>query len=282
MPRPPPSSYADAETAFQRGSTRRRPSLFAGYTRGHPENPWGHYMYGLSAWKSGDHEQALSGLRRGAAARSAITGRACSTPRACCSRPASRRRPWTGSSARCPSSRSRAKALRLLGRARYELKPDPRGDRRLPARPRAGRARRLGDEQPGPHLHPAGPERRGAAGPLARAVELTARARRSSRTTSARRWSAPATPPRRTHAYESALEVDSTYGKASASLTRLGGPVEDPVADSAQTVDLAVFVAAVPGADRAVAGRYWHGFGGDGPRWYVEYGRAGDQSRKGS
>ena len=34
--------------------------------------------------------------------------------------------------------------------------------------------------------------------------------------------------------------MDSTYAKAAASLTRLGGPVEDPVADSAQTVDLAV------------------------------------------
>jgi Flp pilus assembly protein TadD len=39
-------------------------------------------------------------------------------------------------------------------------------------------------------------------------------------------------------AYASALESDSTYAKASASLTRLGGPVDNP-ADSARTVDLA-------------------------------------------
>jgi Flp pilus assembly protein TadD len=40
-------------------------------------------------------------------------------------------------------------------------------------------------------------------------------------------------------AYASALESDSTYTKAAASLSRLGGPVDDPVADSAQTADLA-------------------------------------------
>ena len=34
----------------------------AGYVVGRPENPWGHYMYGLSAWKSGQHERAMEGF----------------------------------------------------------------------------------------------------------------------------------------------------------------------------------------------------------------------------
>jgi predicted Zn-dependent protease len=78
-----------------------------------------------------------------------------------------------------------------------------------------------------------------ALGPLSRAVELRSDApvfqnnlgmalELSGHTSAAR------------HAYASALEVDSAYAKAASSLTRLGGPGEDPVADSAQTVDLAV------------------------------------------
>ncbi len=74
--------------------------------------------------------------------------------------------------------------------------------------------------------------------PLARAVQLRSNApvfqnnlgmalERSGHTAAAR------------HAYRAAVESDSTYAKAAASLTRLGGPVNDSVADSAQTVDLA-------------------------------------------
>jgi predicted Zn-dependent protease len=76
--------------------------------------------------------------------------------------------------------------------------------------------------------------------PLARAVQLRGNApvfqnnlgmalERSGHTTAARQ------------AYTAALEADSTYAKASASLTRLGGPVEGVEVDSTQTVDIAVF-----------------------------------------
>src|SRR5688572_1909009 len=51
-------SYADAETAFRRGRYGEATDLFAAYTGSHPDNAWGHYMYGLAAWKSGEHERA--------------------------------------------------------------------------------------------------------------------------------------------------------------------------------------------------------------------------------
>jgi predicted Zn-dependent protease len=55
-------SYADAETAFRRGRYQEATDLFAAYAGSHPDNAWGHYMYGLSAWKSGEHERAMEGF----------------------------------------------------------------------------------------------------------------------------------------------------------------------------------------------------------------------------
>ena len=57
-----PVAYEDAERAFHRGSYGEAEQLFAGYRRQHPDNPWGHYMYGLSAWKAGQHSEALAGF----------------------------------------------------------------------------------------------------------------------------------------------------------------------------------------------------------------------------
>jgi predicted Zn-dependent protease len=52
-------SYPDAEAAFRHGRYTEATDLFAGYTEHNPENVWGFYMLGLSAWKSGDHERSL-------------------------------------------------------------------------------------------------------------------------------------------------------------------------------------------------------------------------------
>jgi predicted Zn-dependent protease len=52
-------TYADAERAFHRGRYEEAASMFEAYSESDPENAWGHYMLGLSAWKTGDHTRAL-------------------------------------------------------------------------------------------------------------------------------------------------------------------------------------------------------------------------------
>jgi predicted Zn-dependent protease len=57
-----PVAYQDAQRSFHRGSYGEAERLFAGYRRQHPDNAWGHYMYGLSAWKAGQRTEALAGF----------------------------------------------------------------------------------------------------------------------------------------------------------------------------------------------------------------------------
>ncbi|HEX3234998.1 MAG TPA: tetratricopeptide repeat protein [Gemmatimonadales bacterium] len=52
-------SYDDAELAFRQGNYTEATDLFTGYTAHNPENAWGFYMLGLSAWKAGDQESSL-------------------------------------------------------------------------------------------------------------------------------------------------------------------------------------------------------------------------------
>jgi Flp pilus assembly protein TadD, contains TPR repeats len=49
-----PVSFADGEAAYQSKNYGEATRLFEQYTLRRPDNPWGHYMLGLSAWKSGD------------------------------------------------------------------------------------------------------------------------------------------------------------------------------------------------------------------------------------
>lgn len=52
-------SWDDAQAAYDERRYDDAVGLFESYTVYRPENPWGHYMLGLSAWKSGDQERAL-------------------------------------------------------------------------------------------------------------------------------------------------------------------------------------------------------------------------------
>jgi predicted Zn-dependent protease len=52
-------SYADAERAFHRGRYEEAAGMFQAYSESEPDNAWGHYMLGLSSWKTGDHTRAL-------------------------------------------------------------------------------------------------------------------------------------------------------------------------------------------------------------------------------
>lgn len=61
-PLPEDVSYPEAESLYHQGDYRRAVRHFEAYTRDRPDNPWGHYMLGLSAWKAGDLERAVRGL----------------------------------------------------------------------------------------------------------------------------------------------------------------------------------------------------------------------------
>ena len=50
----PKVSLTDAELAYHDKRYAEATKLFATYADQNPNNPWGHYMLGLSAWKSGD------------------------------------------------------------------------------------------------------------------------------------------------------------------------------------------------------------------------------------
>ena len=233
-----PVSYVDAESAYTARKYSEAAELFASYTRSNPENPWGHYMHGLSAWKAGDPEQAIAGfdeaLRIDPRHRKSLlnsarvlldTGR----PREALER-------VERAMSLEPLS---AEGLRLLGRARYELKQIPEA---IDAYQRAIAL----DERDVWALNNLGlihiqQDRGEAALPiLARAVELRGDSPvfQNNLGTALERTGHFAAAKK---AYEAALAADSSYGKASASLARV-----TPLAEGdTTTVDLSALAAEV-------------------------------------
>src|SRR5437773_5523279 len=59
-----PVSFADAQTAFKEKRYDEAARLFATYSTAQPDNIWGYYMLGLSAWKQGDRDRAVDAFRR--------------------------------------------------------------------------------------------------------------------------------------------------------------------------------------------------------------------------
>lgn len=57
-------SFSDAEAVYNSGKYGEAKELFESYVATKPENPWGHYMLGLAAWKSGDLARAESAFNR--------------------------------------------------------------------------------------------------------------------------------------------------------------------------------------------------------------------------
>jgi len=57
-------SYATAETTYNQHRYREASDMFGAYVQRKPENPWGHYMLGLSAWKSGQLDVAKTAFER--------------------------------------------------------------------------------------------------------------------------------------------------------------------------------------------------------------------------
>jgi Flp pilus assembly protein TadD len=57
-------TYGDAETVYRSGRYHDAMELFSVYVLRRPENPWGHYMLGISAWKAGELERAETALAK--------------------------------------------------------------------------------------------------------------------------------------------------------------------------------------------------------------------------
>jgi len=57
-------TFGEAEAAFHERRYEHAAELFTLYTEGKPENPWGYYMLGLSAWKAGRFEIAEGAFER--------------------------------------------------------------------------------------------------------------------------------------------------------------------------------------------------------------------------
>jgi len=59
-----PVSFEEANTAFKEKRYDEAARLFATYSTAKPDNVWGYYMLGLSAWKTGDRDRAVDAFRR--------------------------------------------------------------------------------------------------------------------------------------------------------------------------------------------------------------------------
>lgn len=55
-----PMTFADGKAAYEARKYSDATAIFERYTGRRPDNAWGHYMLGLSAWKSGDLARAES------------------------------------------------------------------------------------------------------------------------------------------------------------------------------------------------------------------------------
>jgi Flp pilus assembly protein TadD len=63
-PKPVNVKYKDAESVFRKGNYVEAFDLFSAYVDEHPTDAFGHYMFGLSAWKAGNHDTAVVALSR--------------------------------------------------------------------------------------------------------------------------------------------------------------------------------------------------------------------------
>jgi tetratricopeptide (TPR) repeat protein len=59
-----PVSFADGDAAYQAKNYSEATKLFERYTEQRPKNAWGHFMLGLSAWKSHDLAKAESAFEK--------------------------------------------------------------------------------------------------------------------------------------------------------------------------------------------------------------------------
>lgn len=212
------SSYEDGETAYRGRRYDEAAAIFAAYTERRPDNAWGHYMLGLSSWKSGNLGGAVEAFDRALAIDSTHVKSLVNSARVHLELNQIERALDLVERARTVDSTS-SETLRLLGRVRHtggdsegaiEAYRDAlvRDERDVWAMNNMGLI----------YLEQGDPAQ--ALPPLARAVELRGNApvfqnnlgialERTGHYVAAR------------DAYQAALEVDSTYTKAAVSLERV-------------------------------------------------------------
>lgn len=59
-----PVHFAEAEAVYREGRYSEAVALFGAYAESKPDNAWGQYMLGLSAWKAGDRERAETAFKK--------------------------------------------------------------------------------------------------------------------------------------------------------------------------------------------------------------------------
>ena len=229
-PKVEPVTYERAESTFGSGNYSEAAQLFSLYTEGHPENPWGHYMLGISAWKSGDLERALGAFERSLELDSTHRKSLFNSSRVLLDmdRPQDALERIEKGLAQEPHSNE---GLRLLGRARHEL---GQVDKAIDAYQRALAA----DDRDVWSMNNLGliyieqGRSKEAIPPLARAVELKSTAPVFQNNLGVALESS-GFPVAAAKAYEAAIAADSTYAKAAVSLARVteGGqePESEPV-----------------------------------------------------
>lgn len=251
-----PVSYEAAESAFSEGLYPEATKLFTGYTGTHPENPWGHYMLGMSAWRTGEHDKAVAAFDKALELDANHRKSLFNSSRVLLEtgRPKEALERIEKALALEPMS---AEGLRLLGRARYEL-----GE--VEAAIEAYHRALSIDERDVWSMNNLGliyiqqGRSSEAIPPLARAVELRSNAPvfQNNLANALERSGYPAAAAK---AYEAAIAADSTYGKASIGLARVTGSGQVPETTPVDLVALSnQFQAAIEcwrnsGSVRAVA-----------------------------
>jgi len=215
-----PVSYETAESVFDEGRYAEASELFTTYAGAHPENPWGHYMLGMSAWRAGQHEKAMSGFDQALQLDSTHRKSLFNSSRVLLE---------TGRSKEALERIQKAlslepmsgEGLRLLGRVRYE---EGKIDQAIEAYQRALSI----DDRDVWAMNNLGlvyiqqGRSTEAIPPLARAVELRSNSPvfQNNLATALERSGYPVAAAK---AYEGAIAADSTYAKASVGLARVTG-----------------------------------------------------------
>jgi predicted Zn-dependent protease len=212
------ATYENAESIFRAGAYPEAAELFTAYSAAHPENPWGHYMLGMSNWKTGEQEKALTAFDQALKLDPTHRKSLFNSSRVLLEggRPKEALERIEKALGQEPMSNE---GLRLLGRVRYEL-----GD--VEGAIGAYRRALSLDERDVWSMNNLGliyiqqDRSSEALAPLARAVELRSNAPvfQNNLGTALERSGYPTAA---AEAYEAAIAVDSTYQKASVGLARV-------------------------------------------------------------